>query len=153
MTIVQVEHMILTCTYLNSHLLEAPPKYVLHGPNPGLDWASFWSPSSNVFLVCYGPFSILLFVSTDWVSHPIPSLLSRRLLTNVQVNNITTLHDTHGHTNIHHIGITILLPFYTSSTLLDSRLVQTLPIWHNTVLDTSSVEVPRQADGGVSYLL
>jgi hypothetical protein len=45
-------------------------------------------------------------------------LLSRRLLTNVQVNNITTLYDTHGHTYIHHIGISIILPFYTSSTLL-----------------------------------
>jgi hypothetical protein len=28
------------------------------------------------------------------------------------------LHDTHGHTYIHHIGITILLLFYTSFTLL-----------------------------------
>jgi hypothetical protein len=40
------------------------------------------------------------------------------LLTNVQVNNTAALHDTHGHTYIHHIGITILLLFYTSSTLL-----------------------------------
>jgi hypothetical protein len=47
-----------------------------------------------------------------------PSLLSGRLLTNVQVNNITTQHDTHGHTYLHHIGITILLVFYTSCNLL-----------------------------------
>ncbi len=108
--------MIMTCTYLNSLLLEAPRKYVLHGLDPGLDWASFWSPSPNVFLVAMSP-SILLFVPMDWVSHLTPSLLSGQLLTNVQENNITTLHDTNGHTYMHHIGITILLSFYTSSTL------------------------------------
>ncbi len=144
--------MIMTCTYLNSHLLEAPREYILHGSDPGLDWASFWSPSSNVFLVCYGPSSLLLFVSTDRVSHPIHSLLSGRFLTNLQVNNIT-LHDTHWHTNIHHISHTILLPFTLLPLFLAGWLVQTLPVWHNTVLDTSSVEVPRRADGGVSYLL
>jgi hypothetical protein len=62
--------------------------------------------------------SILLFISVGQVSHLTPSLLSGWLLTNVQVNNITTLHDTHGHTYIHHIGITILLSsvhfFYSS---------------------------------------
>ncbi len=126
--------MIMTCTYLNSHLLEAPHEYVLHSLDPGLDWASFWSPSPNVFLVCYGPSSILLFESTDRVLHPTPSLLPRQLLTNVQVNNITTLHDTHGHTNIHHISITILLSFYTSSILLGRRAVQTLPVWHSNIL-------------------
>ncbi len=67
-------------------------------------------------LLC--PSRILLFVPTDRVSHLYPSSLSGGLLTNVQVNNITTLHDTHGHTYIHHIGITIVLPFYTSCTLL-----------------------------------
>ncbi len=55
--------------------------------------------------------SILLIISMDRVSHLTPSLLYRWLLTNVQVNNKTTLHDTHGHTYIHHIGITILLFF------------------------------------------
>jgi hypothetical protein len=112
--------MIMTCTYLNSHLLEAPREYVLHGLDPGLDWVSFWSPSLNVFLVCYGPSSILLVVLMDRVSHPTPSLLLGRLLTNIQVKNITLLHDTHGHTYIHHIGIIILLPYYTSFTLLGS---------------------------------
>jgi hypothetical protein len=61
--------------------------------------------------------SILLFISMGRVSHLTPSLLSGWLLTNVQVNNITTLHDTHGHTYKHHISITILLFFHTSSTL------------------------------------
>ncbi len=99
-------------------LLGAPREYILHGLDPGLDWASCWSPFPSVFLVCPGPTSILLFAPTDRISHLTPSLLSGRLLTNVQVNNITMLHDTYGHTNIHHIGITILLLFYTSSTLL-----------------------------------
>jgi hypothetical protein len=67
---------------------------------------------------CHVQPSILLFISMGRVSHLMPSLLSGWLLTNVQVNNITTLHDTHGHIYIHHIGITILLPLYTSSTLL-----------------------------------
>jgi hypothetical protein len=82
---------------------------------------------------CHVQPSILLFISKGRVSHLTPSLLSGWLLTNVQVNNITTLHDTHGHMYIHHIGITILLPFYTSSTLLcrlagtdHSRLIQSL---------------------------
>jgi hypothetical protein len=64
------------------------------------------------------PPSILLFVPTDRVSHLAPSLPPGRLLANVQVNKITAPHDTHRHINIHHIGITILLLFYTSSTLL-----------------------------------
>jgi hypothetical protein len=57
----------------------------------------------------------LLFVPMDWVSHLTPSLLSRQLLTNVQVNNITTLHDTHKHTYIH----TSHRHYYSSSSLLD----------------------------------
>ncbi len=56
---------------------------------------------------CHASLSILVFL--DRVSHLVPSLLSRWLLTNVQVNNTTTLYDTHEHTYIHHIGITILL--------------------------------------------
>jgi hypothetical protein len=72
----------------------------------------------NVFIVCPGPPSIVLFVLTDQVSHLTPSLLSERLFTNAPVNNTSALHDTHGHRYIHHIGITILLPFYASSTLL-----------------------------------
>jgi hypothetical protein len=123
----------MACTYLNSHLLEAPCEYILHGLDQGLDRASFWSPSPNVFLVCHGSSSILLFVPRARVSHLTLSLLTGWLLTNVQVNKITTLHDQHVHTYIHHIGITILLPFYTSSTLLGrpagpdpSRLTQLL---------------------------
>ncbi len=55
--------------------------------------------------------SILLFISMGRVSHLTPSLLSGWLLTNVQVTNVTIIHDTHGHIYIHHIGITILLFF------------------------------------------
>jgi hypothetical protein len=46
----------------------------------------------------------------------------------VQVNNIAKLHDTHGHTYIHHISITTLLLFHTSSILLGRPAVYgTLP--------------------------
>jgi hypothetical protein len=55
--------------------------------------------------------SILLFISMGQVSHLMPSLLSGWLLTSIQVNNIITLYDTHGHTYIHHMRITILLFF------------------------------------------
>ncbi len=126
--------MIITCTYLNNHLLGAPREYVFHGVDPGVDWASCWSPFPSVFLVCPSPFSILLFVQTDRVSHLTPSLLSGRLLTNVQVNNITTLHDTLGYTYIHHISITILLLFYTSSTLLGRSAGPDPSVWHRTYL-------------------
>ncbi len=74
--------------------------------------------------------SILLFISLGQVSHLTPSLLSGWLLTNVQVNNIIMLHDTHGHIYIHHIGITILLFFLHFFHSL--WLVQTLPVWHST---------------------
>ncbi len=68
--------------------------------------------------------SILLFISVGWVSHLMPSLLSGWLLTNVQVNNITMLHNTHGHTYIQHIGITILLFFsYSVSTYCPQTIV------------------------------
>jgi hypothetical protein len=72
----------------------------------------------NIFLVCPGPPSILLFAPMDRVSNLTPSWLSGQLLTSIQVNNTAELHDTHGHTYIHHLSITILLLFYTSSPLL-----------------------------------
>ncbi len=39
------------CTYLNSHLLEAPREYVLHGLVPGLNFAPFWPPPLSMHLV------------------------------------------------------------------------------------------------------
>jgi hypothetical protein len=88
----------------------------------------------NVFLVWYGPSSILLFVTIDRVSHQTPSLLSGRLLTNVQVNNITTLHDTHIYITS---ALLFFFPFYTSSTLLAGWLVQTLPVWHKYIYNAN----------------
>jgi hypothetical protein len=120
MTLLSQSKIIVVCdlAYLNSHLLGAPREYVLHGLDLGIDCDSCWPSFSSKFLVCPGPPSILLFVPMDRVSHLTPSLLSGQLLINVQVNNTAALHDTHGHTSIHHIGITILLLFYTSSVLL-----------------------------------
>jgi hypothetical protein len=78
---------------------------------------------------CHAQPSILLFISMGRVSHLTPSLLSGWLPTNVQVNNITTLHDTHVHIYIY---ITSALLFFSSSytSSLSGRLVQTLPVWH-----------------------
>ncbi len=108
---------IINCTYLNSHLLAAPREYVHHGLVAGLDWASFWSLSPSMHPVAMpNPVSCYLHISMGRVSLLTPSLLSGWLLTNVQVNNITTLHNTH-----EHIYITSALLFfsssYTSSTL------------------------------------
>ncbi len=83
--------------------------YILEQPS---SWSTSWIcpswPRSKLKLS-------LLLVSLSkciFCCHASPSiLLSGWLLTDVQVH-------THEHTCIHHIGITILLPFYTSSTLL-----------------------------------
>jgi hypothetical protein len=107
----------MSCTYLNSCLLEAPCKIRPLWPRSRLRLSLLLVFRSECISCCHASPSILLFIPTDWVSHLTPSLLSRWLLTNVQINNTTTLHDTHGHTYIHHIGITILLPTHTSSTL------------------------------------
>jgi hypothetical protein len=74
---------------------------------------------------CHAQPSILLFISMGWVSHLMPSLLSGWLLTNVQVNNITTLYDTHGH-----IYITSAILFFSSShtsSILLGRLADSDP--------------------------
>jgi hypothetical protein len=101
----------MICTYLNSHLLAAPCKYVPHGLVTGFGLSLFLVSLSKHASCYHAQPSILLFISVVLVSHQMPSSLSGWLLTNVQVNNITTLHDTHGHRYIHHIGITILLFF------------------------------------------
>jgi hypothetical protein len=103
-------------TYLNSGLLRAPREYVLHGLVPGLDWASIWPHSMSMHLVATpNPVSCCLLQGFKF--HPC-LLLSGWLLTNVQVNITTTLHDT-CHTCIY---ITIVLlfisSFYTSSMFL-----------------------------------
>ncbi len=41
-----------------------------------------------------------MFVPTDQVSHSTPSLLTGRLLTSVQVNNMASLHNTYTDTHI-----------------------------------------------------
>jgi hypothetical protein len=106
---------IMAWTYLNSPHLGAPHEYILHGLDPGLDWASFWPSTPRVFHVatthsisCFSGFTLT------------PSLLSGSLLINVQANNKTTLYDTHGHTytSHRHYYSSFLLSSYTSSTFL-----------------------------------
>jgi hypothetical protein len=124
----------MICKYLKSHLLGAPRECVLHGLNPGLDWASFWPSTPCAFHVAT-PHSVSCCLSQlDQVSHLSPSLLSGWLLTNVQVNNTTKLYDTHGHTYIHHIGISILLSSFLltpTPSFLAGQLVQTF--WSDTL--------------------
>jgi hypothetical protein len=73
--------------------------------------------------------SILLFISMGRVSHLTLSLLSGWLLNNVQVNNIMTLHDTHGHIyTSHRHYYSSLLPTLLPLSLA-GRLIQTLLVW------------------------
>jgi hypothetical protein len=99
----------------NLYILEQPSSWSASQIRPS------WPPSRlrlslqlalllNVFIVCPGPPSIVLFVPMDRVSHLTPSLLSERLLTNVQVNNTSALHDTH-------LYITLALLFFSPFTL------------------------------------
>ncbi len=78
------ETRIMACTYLNSHLLGASREYVLHGLDPGLDWASFWPSTPYVFHVATSHSESCCLSQMDRVSHLTPSLLSGWLLTNVQ---------------------------------------------------------------------
>jgi hypothetical protein len=83
----------------------------------------------SVLLVCLGPPSILLFAPTAQVSHSTPSLLTRRLITSVHVNNTAMPHLTYTYTQIY---ITFMLLFIFFFTLLPSSwagwLAQTLPV-------------------------
>ncbi len=118
----------LLCTYLNGHLLEAPREYVLLGLNPGLDWTSCWLSSISIFLVCSGPPSIFLFTPTTHVSYSNPLLPAGQLNTNVQVNNMATLHHLYTVTHIYITFILLFIPFILLP-LLSGRLVQTLRYW------------------------
>ncbi len=110
------EYIIMVCTYLNSYLLGAPREYILHGLDPDdLDWASCRSSFSRKFLVCPGSPSTLLFVLTERVSQLTSSLLSGQLLTNVQVNNMAALHDTHIYTSHQYYYSSSSLHFFHSS--------------------------------------
>jgi hypothetical protein len=87
--------------------------------------------SSSVRASCYHAHpNILLFIFLGWVSHLMPSLLSGWLLTNVQVNGIIKLHNTHKHSYIyashrHYYSslLLTLLPLFLAGWLL-----QTLPV-------------------------
>ncbi len=104
------------CTYLNSSLLEAPREYVLHGLIPGLNWASFWPHPMSMHLVAT-PSSVSCCLLQLFKFHTQRLLLSGWLLTNVQVNVTTMLHDT-WHTCIYITIILLFTPSYTSSILL-----------------------------------
>ncbi len=115
------------CTYLSSHLLEAPRKYVRHGLVPGLHWAPFWPLPLSMHLVI----TPTQYLAVDYGGSgftPNAFLLSGWLLTNVQVNNITTLYAICAHMYIHHIGITILLsthlPFFLAGWLTPAHPVR-----------------------------
>ncbi len=105
------------CTFLNSGLLEAPREYVLHGLVPGLNWAPFWPLPMSMHLVAM-PSSVSCCLLQRFKFHTQRLLLSGWLLTNVQVNITTTLHDT-WHTCIYiRVALLFVTSLYTSSILL-----------------------------------
>ncbi len=99
-------------TYFNGHLLGAPGEYALHGLNPGFDrgpccslpWAFFLFVLAHLVSCCL--LQRLMFSCSN------PSLPTGRLHTNVQTNNITTLHDIY---TVTHILITFILLLLLSS--------------------------------------
>ncbi len=97
-------------TYLNSGLLRAPREYVLHGLVPGSDWAPLWPHPISMHLVATPNPGILLFIAAVQVS-PQRLLLSGWLLTNVQANITTTLHDTR-HTCIYNKLVLLFIFFF-----------------------------------------
>ncbi len=124
------------CTYLNSHLLGALCEYVLQLPRSRLKLIPFLASPPEHASCCHVQPSILLFISVGRVSHLTPSccLGGFSLLTKVQVNNITSLLDTHMCTYVYtshqHYCSSLLsthLPFF-----LAGWLIQVLPVWHNT---------------------
>jgi hypothetical protein len=120
--------MIITHTNLKSHLLGAPREYVLHDLDSGLDWVPLLATLPKC-ISCLPRFIQYLAVCPNGSGFALnPFIAVRKLLTNVQVNNIIMLNDTHRHTYIHHISITILLLSYTSSTLLGRPLARALPV-------------------------
>ncbi len=85
------------------------------------------SPWACILLPCPTRYFAVYYSGLGFI--PNAFLLSGRLLTNVQVNNTTTLHDICAHMYIHHIGITILLFF--------------LHIFHSSLLTRSEIYNPR----------
>ncbi len=78
---------------MNGHLLGAPREYVL--------LLLLLLPSISILLISFGPPIILLFTPMAHVSCSNPSLPTGRLNTNVQVNNIATLHHIYTDTHIY----------------------------------------------------
>ncbi len=105
------------CTYLNNGLLEAPREYVLHGLVPGLNWAPFWPLPMSMHLVA-SPSPVSGCLLQRFKFHTQRLLLSGWLLTDVQVDITTTLHDA-WHTCIYiTLALLFILSSYTSSILL-----------------------------------
>ncbi len=100
-------------TYLNSDLLKVPRKYVLHGLVPSSNWAPLWPYPMSM----PRPAGICCLLQL-FKFHTQCLLLSGWLLTNIQVNIITTLHDI-GHTCIYITWVLLFISsFYTSSIFL-----------------------------------
>ncbi len=95
------------CKYLNSGLLMAPRKYILHSLVLGIDWTPFWPLLMSMHLVAT-PNSVSNCLWRWFKFHPNVScyLGGFSLMYNVLINITTTIHDT-GHMYIHHTSITI----------------------------------------------
>ncbi len=115
------------CTYLNYGLLEAPREYVLHGLVPGLNWAPFW-PHPWACILLPRPTRSLAVNCNSSSFTPSTPLLYGWLLTKVQANITTTLHNT-WHTCIYikivslFILLSVHLPFFWAGWLPPTRTV------------------------------
>ncbi len=90
----------------------APREYVLHGLILGIDWAPFWPLLASMYLVAT-PNPVFNCILTTVQVSPQRLLLSGWLLTNVQVNITTVLHDASTHVQyIHQTSTTIHVLLY-----------------------------------------
>ncbi len=88
-----------------------------------------------LFLVCFGPPSIMLFTPWTCGSHSNPPLPAGQLNTSVQVNNMATLHHIYTVTHIYITFILLFISFFILLLLLwAGRLAQTLLVCHSTIV-------------------
>ncbi len=101
----------------NLYILERPSSWSTSRIRPS--WPQFrvrlrslLLSSMSTLLLCLSPPSILLLTPTAHVSRSNSSLPTRRLHTNVQANNITTLHHIYTVTHTHITFIILLTSFF-----------------------------------------
>ncbi len=100
-------------TYLSSYFLQHLVDTSILASSLGFTESFVCSLPYSIFLICLGPPSSLLFVPLIHISHVHPSLTTRWLNTDIQVNNMGVRYLIYnGYLNIMQCYCTILLLFF-----------------------------------------